>query len=204
MASLTRKFLSGIGIDDDKAELIIEKHNEVLTEIKDERDQLKAEAEKLQDVQKQLDKYLEAEKNGQKDPYKVKYEALKEDFEEFKKGVEAKETTAKKESAYSKLLKEAGVSEKRIAAILKVSDLDSVELDEEGNAKDAEKLKASIKNEWSDFIPTTTIQGASVANPPTNNTQNAAKTKKEIMEIKNTSERQAAWRDYISNNSKGA
>lgn len=202
MASLTRKYLAGIGIEEDKIELIIDKHNEVLTEIKDERDKYKEDSEKLPEVQKQLDQYKEAEKKGEKDPYKVKYEALKEDFEEFKKGVTAKETTAKKESAYSKLLKEVGVSEKRIASILKVSDLDSVELDDEGNAKDADKLKEAIKNEWSDFIQTTETKGANVTNPPANNT-NTVKSKDEIMKIKNTAERQKAWAELLTSGQKG-
>ena len=202
MASLTRKYLASIGIDEDKIELVIEKYNEVLTEIKDERDRYKEDAEKLPEIQKQLDQYKEAEKSGQKDTYKVKYEGLKEDFEKFKKEVEAKETTAKKESAYTKLLKDAGVSEKRISAILKVSDLDSIELDEEGNAKDADKLKEAIKTEWSDFIQSTKVEGANVAHPPMNNT-NTVKSKDEIMKIKNTAERQAALAEMISANQKG-
>ena len=201
MASLSRKFLESLGIEGDKADLIIERHNEVATEIKEDRDRYKADAEKLPDVQKQLDAYVEAEKKAEKDPYKVKYEALKEDFDNFKNDIAAKETHAKKESAYSALLKNAGVSEKRIAAILKVTDLDSFELDKDGNAKDADKLTEGIKSEWADFIQTTKTEGALIANPPSNTT--TAKSKKEIMEIKDTAERQAAWKDYISANQKG-
>jgi hypothetical protein len=204
MASLSMQFLTALGIDDEKGQLICERHKEVLTEIKTERDKYKEEAEKLPEIQKQLDQYKEAEKKGEKDPYKAKYEALKEDFNEYKKGVEAKETTAKKEAAYSKLLKEAGVSEKHIAKILKVSDIDSLELDEEGNVKEADKHIESIKSEWSDFIQTNRTEGAKVANPPTNNTGKAVKTKEEILKIKNTSERQEAWKDFIlANQQKG-
>ena len=82
MASLSRKFLDSLGIDNDKADLIIERHNEVITEIKDERDKYKADAESLTEIQRQLNEYKEAEKNAEKDPFKVKYEALKEDFEQ--------------------------------------------------------------------------------------------------------------------------
>lgn len=202
MASLSRKFLTSIGIDEDKHDLIIDKHNEVLGEIKEERDKYKEDAEKLPEVQKQLDQYKEAEKKGEKDPYKVKYEALKESFDEFKKGVEAKETTAKKEAAYSKLLKEAGIPEKHISKILKVSDLNAIELDDEGNAKETDKLTESIKSEWSDFIPNKRVEGTPVANPPTNNTT-SVKSKDEIMKIKDTAERQAALAEYISANQKG-
>lgn len=204
MASLSMQFLTALGIDDEKGQLICERHKEVLTEIKTERDKYKEEAEKLPEIQKQLDQYKEAEKKGEKDTYKAKYEALKEDFNEYKKGVEAKETTAKKEAAYSKLLKDAGVSEKHIAKILKVSDIDSLELDEEGNVKEADKHTESIKSEWSDFIQTNRTEGAKVANPPTNNTGKAVKTKEEILKIKNTTERQEAWKDFIvANQQKG-
>lgn len=170
MSTLSKKFLAGLGIDEDKADLICERHKEVLNEIITERDELKEKAEKLDAVQTQLNAYKEAEKNGEKDTYKVKYEALKEDFEEYKKGIETKEVTAKKEAAYKKLLTEAGVSEKRIPSILRVTDLDSIELDDDGNAKDAEKYTESIKTEWSDFIQTTRTEGAEVANPPQQST----------------------------------
>lgn len=204
MASLSMQFLTALGIDDEKGQLICERHKEVLTEIKTERDKYKEEAEKLPEIQKQLDQYKEAEKKGEKDTYKAKYEALKEDFNEYKKGVEAKETTAKKEAAYSKLLKDAGVSEKHIAKILKVSDIDSLELDEEGNVKEADKHTENIKSEWSDFIQTNRTEGAKLANPPTNNTGKAVKTKEEILKIKNTTERQEAWKDFIvANQQKG-
>lgn len=199
MAQFTRKYLTSIGIEEDKIDLIMEKHSEVVTEIKDERDKYKVEADKLPDVQKQLSELQEEAKNNSDDKYKVKYEALKEDFEEYKKGVTAKETKSKKESAYTKLLKAAGVSEKRISAILKVTNFDDIELDENGDAKEADKLTESIKSEWSDFISTTSTQGANVANPPANNTGKAIKTKKEIMEIKDTAERQQAWKDYLTN-----
>lgn len=203
MAQFTRKYLTSIGIEEDKIDLIMEKHSEVVTEIKDERDKYKVEAEKLPDVQKQLSELQEDAKNNSDDKYKVKYDALKEDFEEYKKGVTAKETKSKKESAYTKLLKAAGVSEKRISAILKVTNFDDIELDENGDAKEADKLTESIKSEWSDFISTTSTQGANVANPPANNTGKAIKTKKEIMEIKDTAERQQAWKEYLTSNQKG-
>lgn len=199
MASLSRKFLSSIGIDDEKADLIIEKHTEVITEIKDDRDKYKAEAEKLPDIQKQLDEYKQAAQNASKDTYKVKYDALKEDFDNFKADIAKKETTAKKETAYRELLKSAGVSEKRIPAVLKVSDVDAIEFDDDGKIKGADDLTKTIKSEWADFIEVRKTEGAATATPPVNGT-NAVKSKKEIMEIKDTAARQNAWKEYISAN----
>ena len=202
MASLTRKFLESLGVEEKAQDQILERHSEVLTEIKDERDKYKEEAEKVPDLQKQLEGYKDAEKNGEKDPYKVKYEAIKEEFEDFKKNVDAEKVTAKKSEAYKKLLKDAGVSDKRIAAILKVSDLDKIEFDKEGNVKDADKLTEAIKTEWADFIQTSTVSGANVPNPPANNT-NTVKSKEEIMKITDTAERQKAWKERIIADQKG-
>lgn len=170
MATLSKKFLEGLGIDENKADLICERHKEVLNEIITERDELKEKAEKYDDVQTQLDKYKKAEKeaaeNGEKDPYKVKYEAVKEEFANYKKEIETKEIKAKKTDAYKQLLKDAGVSEKRIDAVLKVSDIDSIEFDDKGNVKDSDKLTEGIKTEWADFIVTSSPEGAKTPNPP--------------------------------------
>jgi hypothetical protein len=202
MASLTRKFLTTLGIEEDKADQIIERHNEVLTEIKTERDEYKEKAEQLPDIQKQLNDYKEAESKAEKDPYKVKYEALKEEYNDYKTKVTEKETTAKKEATYRQLLKECGISEKRIDAVLKVSDINAIEYDDEGNVKEGDKLKEAIKAEWSDFIETKGEKGASVATPPTS-TNSTVKSKKEILEIKDTTERQKAWAEYIAQSQKG-
>lgn len=98
--------------------------------------------------------------------WKTKYQALKDDFEAYKGEQTKKETRSAKEKAYRELLKQAGVSEKRLDAVLRVSDVDSVELDDKGAVKDADKLTESIKGEWSDFIETTTTKGADTARPP--------------------------------------
>lgn len=66
-------------------------------------------------------------------------------------------------------MRSVGVSEKRLNAVIKVTDIDSVDLDEKGNIKGAEELTESVKKEWSDFIETTTEKGADTATPPANN-----------------------------------
>ena len=167
MASLTRKFLSALGIEPDKVDEIISAHVEVTDALKAERDQYKADAVKLADVQAELDGLkADAAKNGGKNPFEVKYNAIKEEFENFKADLAAKESKAAKESAYRALLKEAGISEKRIEAVLKVSDLDSVKLDGDGKIEGKEKLVEGIKTEWSDFITEPVQQGAQTAKPP--------------------------------------
>lgn len=190
--ALTRKFLSALGIDEEKAEQIISAHLETVDPLKAERDKYKEDAEKLPNVQAELDEFKKNANSGQEDSFKVKYEAIKEDFEEFKKGIEEQKLSAKKEEAYKQILKDAGVSEKRISSILKVSDIGSLEFDDEGNVKDLDKLTESIKAEWSDFIQTPKTEGANVANPPSNNGKKTTKTYEEIRAIKDAGERQKA------------
>lgn len=101
--------------------------------------------------------------------WETKYRALKDDFDTYKADQTAKETHGAKESAYRELLKSAGIPDKRIAAVLRVSDVDGVEL-VDGKIKDADKLTETIKSEWADFIPTTTETGAQTATPPASNT----------------------------------
>lgn len=197
MASLSRKFLAGIGIEEDKVELIIEKHSEVVNEIKTERDEFKEKAEKLPAVEKELADLKKATDDGKENAYKVKYEALKEDFETYKKDIESKATHSKKEQAYKKLLEDAGVSEKRIAAVLRVSDVDGIEFDEEGKIKDEAKILSGIKEEWSDFIGTTSTKGAATATPPAS-TGKTTMTKEEIRKIADPIARQKAMMENAS------
>ena len=189
--ALTRKMLKAMSIEDEKIEQIIEAHSETVNALKADIDSFKADSEKLASVQKELDALKEnVEKDADKNPWKVKYDALKEEFEGYKAEEKAKVTKAQKEDAYKALLKECGVAEKRIAAVVKVSDIDSIELDKDGNIKDSDKLKDSIKEEWSDFIPVEETKGAEVSNPPGNT--GGKKTKEEILAIKDTAERQKA------------
>lgn len=189
--ALTRKFLTAMGIEADKVDEIINAHVEVVDALKTERDQYKADAEKLPAVQAENEQLKANAKGNNEDSYKVKYEAIKEEFEEFKNNITAKESKAKKTDAYRQLLKDAGVLEKRIDAVMKVSNVDDIEFDEDGKIANADKLTESIKSEWADFIVVKSEKGANVSNPPANNGK-ATKTYEEIRAIKDPVERQNA------------
>lgn len=165
--ALTRKFLSALGIEADKVDEIIAAHSESLNAIKAERDQYKDDAKKLESVQKELDEIKD--EKGTYAPYKDKYEKEHEAFETYKNDISAKETKAKKSDAYKALLKEAGVSEKHMNAVLRVADLDALELDDKGKVKDSKKAVETIKSDWSDFIVTDNKEGASTSTPPEGN-----------------------------------
>lgn len=167
--ALTRKMLKAMGIEEDKIEQIISEHVDAVDALKKERDAYKEDAEKLPDVQKKLDAVNEAAKEAGSDKYKVKYDALKEEYDKYKSDIEKKTTRTAKEAAYREILKAAGVSEKRIDSVIRVSDIDGIELGEDGKVKDAEKLTNSVKSEWADFIVTEHVTGAQTSNPPEGN-----------------------------------
>lgn len=168
--ALSRKLLEAMGIESDKIDEIISAHRETVDALKQERDSYKENAEKLPGVQKDLDKanqkIAELEEADGKDKWKVKYEALKEESDKYKAGVEAEKTKQKKTDAYRELLKETGVSEKRISAVLRVSDIDKLEFGDDGKLKDTDKLKQDIKTEWAEFIGQESKKGASTETPP--------------------------------------
>lgn len=165
--ALTRKLLTALGIEADKIEQIIEAHTETVEALKKERDTYKEDAEKLPGVQKELED-LKKVKSGD-ETYKEKYESEHQAFEDYKQDIEKKQATEAKKAAYKELLKKAGVSEKRLDAVLKVTDIESIEVDDKGAIKDADKIEKNIKTEWADFIETRGQKGAEVNNPPANN-----------------------------------
>lgn len=174
--AFTRKFLKALEIDEDKIEQIIDAHTEVTTALKADRDRYKEDAEKLPDVQKELDK-LKAEKE-KADPYKEKYESEHEAFEAFKKEVASKDLQEQKKNAYKELLKKAGVAEKFTDKILKMTSLDEIELDDDG-ISGADKLLEDIKKDYDIFLVKEGEMGARTETPPTNTSGNKM-TKAEI------------------------
>lgn len=188
--ALTRKYLQAMGLEEDKIDSIISAHTEVTDALKKERDSYKEAADKLPNVEKELETLKSAANEGNKDTWKVKYEALKEEHEAYKAEIDAKQTADNKIKALKAMLREIGVSDKRIDTVAKVTNLDDIKLDSEGKVENSDTLKESLKTEWSDFITTDGVKGANVSNPPSNT--NVKKSKEEIMQIKDTSERQKA------------
>lgn len=164
--ALTRKFLAALGVEAEKIDEIIEAHTTTVDALKDERDKYKKDAEALPGVQKELDDLKKAAEQNGENPYKAQYDELKTEYDQYKTTVEAERTKAKKIEAYRKLLKDAKVSEKRIDSILKVSDIDKLEIEKDGTLKDAENLKKNIETEWADFIVTEGGKGAPTPTPP--------------------------------------
>lgn len=164
--AVTRKLLKALGIEDEKADQILEAHTETVNEIREERDRYKAEAEQLPGVQKELADLREAAEQNANNPYKAQYESVKKQFDDYKAEVEAKQVNASKQAAYRKLLKEQGISDKFIDPIMKVTSVDDLELDDKGQFKNEEYLKKSITEQWDGFSVKEETHGAQQYNPP--------------------------------------
>lgn len=166
--SLTRRMLKAMGIEDEKVDQIVEAHRETVDKVQndlDEANKALAEAKKsekrLIEVQKELDEM----KNAEPDEYKSKYEQAKKDFDAFKADIAKEKEANQKRDLYRDLLKSNGVDEKRIDAILRVTDLDSIKV-EEGAIADSDAVSEGIKKEWAGFIVNSGTKGAEVDNPP--------------------------------------
>lgn len=183
--ALTRKLLKGMGLTEEQMDTIIEAHTDTVDGLKSDIARYKEDADKLPGVQTELENLKAKGDDGWKD----KYDKVKKEFDDYKKEQMQKETKSAKETAYRELLKSAGINEKRIDAVMKVTDLSSVELDD-GKIKNAEELRKSIKEEWADFVVTTNQRGADQKKPPANN--GGALSRDDIFKIKDASERQAA------------
>lgn len=167
--SLTRKMLSAMGIEPEKIDEIILAHTETVSALKEQIETLKADAGKLPDVEKKLADAEQKIKDADAAGWEKKYTDLKSEYDVYKTDIETKAAKTAKETAYKKLLMDAGVSEKRVGAVLKVTDLGSVKMNEDGSIQDADKITESVKTEWADFIETKQSRGAEVAQPPANN-----------------------------------
>ena len=198
-ASFGRKWLAGVIRNDElspeeKEQQIMDAHIGVTDGLKDRIDTLKAEADKVPDLQKQLDS-----KDGE--DYKAKYEKEHADFEEFKKQTERDAEASKVRSAFRKLLIEEKISEKRLDSIIKLTDFSKMKLDKDGNLEGVEDIRKMISDEWGDFRTTVTERGADVEKPP--HTNNGGMSKEEILKIQDTSARQKAIAENLNLFGKG-
>ena len=127
--ALNRKFLKALGIEDDKADQIIDEHTATVDRLTEENKTLKADADKYAKVQKELDDLKANTKSS------AEYDKLKKEFDDYKADTEAKETKANKTAAYRALLKEIGVSDKRIDTVIRASaaEIEALKLDKDGN-----------------------------------------------------------------------
>lgn len=167
--ALTRKMLRAMGIEDEKADEIIEAHAETVDALKQKAAEAGRDGEEAEGLRKQVEQLkadlAKAQEKGDPEGFKSKYEDEHKAFEDYKAQVAAKDADRTKRSLYRKLLAEAGVDPKRLDAVMRVADLSEVEV-KDGAIQGADELEKGIKADWADFIPTTSTKGAEPATPP--------------------------------------
>ena len=174
-----REILSAAGVTSENmseaVDKIIDGHVTSVNALREDIAKYKADAEKLPTVQKELDD-MKANSN---DGWKEKHDKLKDEFDTYKKDVEAKETHNKKVEAYKAILKDANLSEKGIEKAIKYAEWDKIELEADGKIKGASDHIKAVKEEWAEYVTTTTTTGAKTSTPPAN-TGGAKLTKADI------------------------
>lgn len=140
--SITRKFLKALGIEDDKADQIIEAHTEVANGLKADLERYKTDAGKLAEVQAELDA-LKATKDSD---LQDQYDQLKIELENEKAG----RKKDRQEAAIRQELTAMGAQDVDYL-LYKLGDTSEL-FDEEDHIKDkdafAEKTKADYPNQF--------------------------------------------------------
>ena len=164
--ALTRKLLKGMGLTDEQVDTIIEAHTDTVDGLKADVSKYKTDAEKLSDVQKELD---ELKAKGD-DGWKEKHDKLKCEFDKYKGDVEAKETKAKANNAVRSYLESKNITGDNLdlAMMACESIIASAELDGE-KLKDTTALDTLVDSKFKRLVTHTTTKGANTANPPANN-----------------------------------
>ena len=195
--SLTRNYLKALGLNEEQVNSIVEGHMETLSAYKDELKAAKEKADRLDKVERELNE-LKAANSGKED-FKPKYETTYAELEKLKSEIAAKETRAAKEAAVSAYYESKNIAGKNLSIAMRgsKSEIDGIELDENGKIKDTSALDSLISGDYAGLVAKTKTVGAETATPP-QNTGGAAMTREEIMKITNTSERQKAWAEYLS------
>ena len=160
--ALTRKSLKAMGLTDEQVDSIIEMHSETVDGLKEQVKTYKADAEKLPNVQKELDDLKAAGDGG----FKEKFEKEHSDFENFKKTIQEKETKAAKESAAKAFFESKGITGNSLEIAMRGSSAEIAALDLDGEKiKDSSALDALVNGTFKALVFTTTTRGANIPNP---------------------------------------
>lgn len=187
--ALTRKLLKGMGLTDEQVDTIIEAHTDTVDGLKADLNKYKGDAEKLPNVQKELDDLKAKGDDGWKD----KHDKVKREFDDYKAQQTAKETKAAKEKAVRAYFESKKIDGANLNLAMRSStaEIEGLELDGE-NIKDTKALDDLIAGDLAGLVTNTTVQGVKTATPHTTKTTGTGKTKEEILAIKDGFERRKA------------
>lgn len=164
--ALTRKSLKAMGLTDEQVDSIVEMHAETVDGLKEKLKTAEDKANKLDDVEKELNDL----KANSGDDWKTKYENEHTAFENFKKDQTAKETKAAKEKAVKAYFEGKNITGANLDIAMRGcrDEIGAIELDGD-KIKDTAALDALVGGTFAGLVVTKTTKGAQTANPPANN-----------------------------------
>lgn len=172
---------------------ICDLHTSKTDEMKDTVKELTKRAEKAE----QERDALEAQGN---DGYKEKYDKEHSDFEKFKAEIAAKETRESKGKAFLSILNLANIKGANAEFVMdsKTAEkmIDELEI-KDGKVVNQDDVVKAVAEKWGNYAERQTTVNAPVPNPPTN-TGGTAKTKEQIMAIKDGTARRKAIAENFS------
>ena len=162
--SLTRSFLKSLGLEEDKVNSIIEAHSDTVTALNEKYSELetryngvKENADRLQEVQKELD-------DLKKDDFKSKFEAEKSAHEALIESVSAEKLRHAKEAAVRDYYAGKNIQGANLNIALRATPLEGIELDEDGKLKDSSGLDRLVEGDFKPLITRRTVSsGGSLA-----------------------------------------
>jgi len=207
---MTRKFLTGLGIETETVDKImevagadIEREKANITSLNDEITKLRQD---VADSQKEFSDYKATQeaKAGEDEPFKAKYETevaahgetkktLQKTYDDFVQSIETEKTAAQVRKAVIQLLKEKGANpialDKEMFQTMLNAQVDTTKAKiKEGKVENVEELAAPFMTGL-DFLfgKTETKSAVNPANPPANNsTEDSPKSLGEALQAKYT------------------
>ena len=163
--ALTRRALKAMGIDEEKIDEIIAMHTETVDGLKADIERYKTDAEKLPEIQKELDALKAAGDNGLQD----KFDALKREYDAYKNEITQEKAKTAKEAAVKSYYESKGITGKALEIAMRGSGAEIAALEMDGDKiKDTKALDELVSGVYADLVQKTEVRGQTGGNPPEN------------------------------------
>ena len=178
--SLSRTDLKLIGLNDDQISSVIAAHSETVSALKQKYSELetkynsaKESADRLPDVQKELD-------DMKKSDFKAKFEAEQSAHNALKESISREKAHTAKEKAVRAYYEGKNIKGNNLAIAMRGTDLEQLKLDDSGNLADTAALDALVDGDFKSLVTTArrtvssggTLSGHAEQTPTTNDTMN--------------------------------
>ena len=178
--SLSRSFLKSLGLSDDQMSAVIDAHSETVTALNNRYSELEAKyssakesADRLPDVQKELDEM-------KKSDFKAKFEAEQSAHNALKESISREKARSAKEKAARAYYDGKNIRGHNLTIAMRGTDLDQLQLDESGNLADTAALDALVEGDFKPLVTTArrtvssggTLSGHAEQTPNPNETMN--------------------------------